>query len=221
MCGLLPLEHAVSQARGLLRGDAGRGLARQRVHGPQELVCNPSCFSQPAQQSTMDCGWVVTDRMFSSKEESRNRLFQEKIRENQQAANRPHYCIWTAKSNCFILLAFEGSLPPFRYWSIILPKRVSRRQLPKAHRSRNRALKLSAALVLGWCLPAPGLIYQFNSGEHPVLDLPLPDVACTGGVVSWLLWITDNTVLVLILGHLPQFRADLTHHRALGNHDCS
>lgn len=92
--GLLPLEHAVSHARGLLCRDAGCGLARQGVHGPQELVCNPSCFSQPAQQSTMDRGWVVTDCMFSSKEESRNRLFQgKKKRENQQAANMPYYCI--------------------------------------------------------------------------------------------------------------------------------
>ena len=72
------LHTPVSHARGLLCRDTGCGLARKGVHGPQELVCNSSCFSQPTQQSTVDRGWVVTDCMFSSKEESWNRLFQEK-----------------------------------------------------------------------------------------------------------------------------------------------
>lgn len=87
--GCFPPDPSVSHAWGLLCRNAWCGLARQGVHGPQELVCNPSGFSQPTQQSTMDSGWVVTDCMFSSKEESWNWLFQERKKnwEKNQVAN--------------------------------------------------------------------------------------------------------------------------------------
>lgn len=64
----------VSHAWGLLCRDTWCGLARQSIHGSQELVCNSSCFSQSTQQSTMNRGWVVADCMFSSKEEPWNWL---------------------------------------------------------------------------------------------------------------------------------------------------
>jgi hypothetical protein len=67
----------LSHAWRLLCRDTWCGLARQGVHGSQELVCDASCFSQPTQQSTMDCGWVVPDCMLSSEEESWDWLFQE------------------------------------------------------------------------------------------------------------------------------------------------
>lgn len=61
---------SVSHAWRLLRRDTWPGLAMQPIHGSQKLVCNHSCFSQPTQQSTVDCGWVVVDCMLSGKEES-------------------------------------------------------------------------------------------------------------------------------------------------------
>lgn len=66
LCGL----HA---GRGL-GVDSGRCLAWQRVHGSQELVCNPPCLSEPAEQGSVDSGWVVTNRMLTGKEQTGNRL---------------------------------------------------------------------------------------------------------------------------------------------------
>lgn len=73
-----PSHASVSHARGLLCRDAGVAW-RGRVYMAPKNWSAILPASQPTQQSTVDRGWVVTDCMFSSKEESWNRLFQEKL----------------------------------------------------------------------------------------------------------------------------------------------
>lgn len=96
-------EPSVSHAWRLLCRDTWCGLARQSVHGSQKLVCNPSCFSKPTQQSTMDCSWIVPDCMFSSKKESWDWLLGEEGIEIKQVTD-VIYRVWIAK----FLLTFEG-----------------------------------------------------------------------------------------------------------------
>lgn len=52
----------------------GSGLAWHSVHGSQELIGDPSCLPQPTQQSTVDRGRVVSDRVFTREEQTWNRL---------------------------------------------------------------------------------------------------------------------------------------------------
>lgn len=56
---------------GLLRvgGGRGRGLSWECVHGAQELVGDASCLAEPAEQSAVDGGRVVSDRVFAAEEE--------------------------------------------------------------------------------------------------------------------------------------------------------
>lgn len=55
-------------------GGCGRGLSGKGVHGTQELICDASGLAQPAEQGAVDCGWVISDGVLPSKEETRNRL---------------------------------------------------------------------------------------------------------------------------------------------------
>lgn len=99
--GPLFSEPSVSHTRGLLCRDTWCGLTRQSVHGSQKLVGNPSCFSKPTQQSTMDCGRVVPDCMFSSKEESWNWLV------GKEGGGSPsckhHFIVFELLNSCWLL----------------------------------------------------------------------------------------------------------------------
>lgn len=56
-------------------GGCGRGLSGKGVHGTQELICDASGLAQPAEQGAVDGGWVISDGVLPSKEETGNRLW--------------------------------------------------------------------------------------------------------------------------------------------------
>lgn len=71
--------------RSLLRvaGGCGRGLSRQCVHGPQELVGDAPGLSEPTEQGAVNRGRVVSDGVLAGKEQARNGLWKKKKRINQ------------------------------------------------------------------------------------------------------------------------------------------
>lgn len=60
--------------RSLLGRCPWSGLARQSVHSTEKLVCNAASFPESTKQSTVNSRWVVANRMFSRKEQTRNWL---------------------------------------------------------------------------------------------------------------------------------------------------
>lgn len=55
-------------------GGCGSGLSGKRVHGTQELICNASGLTEPAEQGAVDCGGVIPDGVLPGEEETRDRL---------------------------------------------------------------------------------------------------------------------------------------------------
>lgn len=102
--GSLCSEPSVSHTWGLLCRDTWCGLTRQSVHGSQKLVGNPSCFSKPTQQSTMDCSWVVPDCVFSSKEESWDWLVGIEVGESPSCKH--NFIVFKSLNSCWLLKTY-------------------------------------------------------------------------------------------------------------------
>lgn len=61
-------------------GGCGRGLARKRVHGAQELIRDAAGLTQPAEQGAVDCGGVISDGVLPGEEEAWDGLKERKER---------------------------------------------------------------------------------------------------------------------------------------------
>lgn len=77
---------------GLLRvaGGGGRGLARERVHGAQELIRDAAGLAQPAEQGAVDCGGVISDGVLPGEEEAWDGLKGRKKKDEPEPARLVH-----------------------------------------------------------------------------------------------------------------------------------
>lgn len=71
-------------------GGRGRGLARKRVHGAQELIRDAAGLAQPAQQGAVDRGGVISDGVLPGEEEAWDGLTETKKNDEPEAARLVH-----------------------------------------------------------------------------------------------------------------------------------